>query len=222
MSAPAQRRQRARARTRAAPRPTHPPTSSPPCAAPCSWFLQHDEALPAALRQEALSWGLAADEFVETNGWPPQLYVREARRMRGAYVFTQMDRQFNLTKNDSIGLFSYNIDSHNAQRYAVPGGAPRVLNEGDFELYGGPPGQIPYRVITPQRSEATNVLAPVPLSATHMGYGTLRLEPQYMIIGQSAGVAVAQALRGGARAVQDVDIAALQARLRELGQLIDL
>ena len=200
--------------------PPHPPPPPPPH---CSWFLQHDESLPAALRQEALSWGLAADEFTETDGWPPQLYVREARRMRGAYVFTQMDRQFNLTKPDSIGLFSYNIDSHNAQRYAAPaGGALHVLNEGDFELYGGPPGQIPYRVITPQRSEATNVLAPVPLSATHMGYGTLRLEPQYMIIGQSAGVAVAQALRSGAQAVQDVDIATLQARLRELGQLIDL
>jgi hypothetical protein len=98
----------------------------------------------------------------------------------------------------------------------------RVLNEGDFELYGGPPGQIPYRVITPLRSEATNLLAPVPLSATHMGYGTLRLEPQYMIIGQSAGVALAQARKAGNQAVQDVDIGVLQARLRTLGQLIDL
>jgi hypothetical protein len=186
------------------------------------WFLQHDPALPAELRREALSWGLAADEFTETGGWPPQLYVREGRRMRGAYVFTQMDRQYNLTKPDSIGLFSYNIDSHNVQRYAVGGGKLRVLNEGDFELYGGPLGQIPYRVITPVRAEATNLLAPVPLSATHMGYGTLRLEPQYMIIGQSAGVAVAQALRSGAQDVQDVDVAVLQARLRELGQIIDL
>ncbi len=137
-------------------------------------------------------------------------------------MFTQMDRQYNLTKPDSIGLFSYNIDSHNVQRYAAAGGALRVLNEGDFELYGGPLGQIPYRVITPVRAEATNLLAPVPLSATHMGYGTLRLEPQYMIIGQSAGVAVAQALRSGAQNVQDVDVAVLQARLRELGQIIDL
>ena len=142
--------------------------------------------------------------------------------MRGAYVFTQMDRQYNLTKPDSIGLFSYNIDSHNGQRNVVPGGELRVLNEGDFELYGGPLGQIPYRVITPQRSQATNLLAPVPLSSTHMGYGTLRLEPQYMIIGQSAGVAVAQAFKSGAQAVQDVDIGVLQARLRALGQLIDI
>jgi hypothetical protein len=97
-----------------------------------------------------------------------------------------------------------------------------VLNEGDFELYGGPPGQIPYRVITPVRAEATNLLAPVPLSATHMGYGTLRLEPQYMIIGQSAGIALAQALKNGRQAVQDVDIAVLQARLRAVGQKIDM
>lgn len=168
------------------------------------WFLQHDEALPQALREDAASWGLAADEFVETDNWPPQLYVREARRMRGAYVFSQMDRQFNLTKEDSIGLFSCafaageggggrlqagirpvprtphharptplparladNIDSHHAQRYAVANASGlRVLNEGDFELFGGPPGQIPYRVITPVRSEATNLLAPVPLSAS--------------------------------------------------------
>ena len=199
---------------------SNPSHACPP--PPPSWFLQHDEALPAELRREAQSWGLAADEFTETAGWPPQLYVREARRMRGAYVFTQMDRQYNLTKPDSIGLFSYNIDSHNGQRNAAPGGKVRVLNEGDFELYGGPLGQIPYRVITPQRSQATNLLAPVPLSSTHMGYGTLRLEPQYMIIGQSAGVAVAQALHSGAQAVQDVDIGVLQARLRALGQLIDI
>jgi hypothetical protein len=185
------------------------------------WFLQHDEALPRALRDSALSWGLAADEFVETDNWPPQLYIREARRMRGAYVFTQMDREHNLTKPDSIGLFSYNIDSHHAQRYAAPNGTLRVLNEGDFELYGGPPGQIPYRCITPQRADAVNVLAPVPLSATHMGYGTLRLEPQYMIIGQSAGVAIAQALKNGNEAVQDIDIATLQKRLRALGQKLE-
>ena len=89
-------------------------------------------------------------------------------------------------------------------------------------VYGGPPGQIPYRCITPVRTEATNVLAPVPLSASHMGYGTLRLEPQYMIIGQSAGIALAQAFKNGKQAVQDLDLQILQARLRAVGQKIDL
>jgi FAD dependent oxidoreductase len=124
-------------------------------------FLQTDPALPEQLRQEASAWGLCADEFLETNGWPAQLYVREARRLRGEYVFNQADRQYNLTKADSIGLFSYNIDSHHAQRYVSSTGSRRVLNEGDFELYGGPMGQIPFRSIIPRRAEATNLLAPV-------------------------------------------------------------
>lgn len=139
--------------------------------------------------------------------------------MRGEYVFRQQDRQFNLSKPDSIGLFSYNIDSHNTQRYAV--NAMQPLNEGDFEMFGGPLGQIPYRVLTPLKAECTNLLAPVPLSATHMGYGTLRLEPQFMILGQSCGVALAQAHRAR-QAVQDIDIGELQTRLRQLGQKIDL
>ena len=120
-----------------------------------------------------------------------------------------------------MGLFSYNIDSHNNARFVdALGGA---LNEGDFELYGGPDGQMPYRVMLPRRAEAAgaNVLAPVPLSASHMGYGCLRLEPQLMMLGQAAGVAAAQALADGV-AVQEVDIARLQARLRALGAKIDL
>lgn len=114
---------------------------------------------------------------------------------------------------------SYNIDTHNAQRF--PQGT-FVRNEGDVEMFGDlGPGQMPYRIIVPKRSEATNVLAPVPTSASHLGYGTIRLEPQFMILGQSAGVAAAQAIKAGV-AVQDVDVPTLQARLRALGQLIDM
>ena len=185
------------------------------------WFLQHDAAVPAAVREEALSWGLAADEFVGSGNWPPQLYVREGRRLVGEYVFRQQDRQTDVRKNDSVGLFSYNIDSHNAQRYADAQGL--ALNEGDFELYGGPLGQMPLRAMLPRRGEAggANLLAVVPLSASHMGYGCLRLEPQLMILGQAAGVAAAQAIAAGV-AVQDLDVPALQARLRALGAKIDL
>ena len=139
----------------------------------------------------------------------------------GDFVFTQRDRQTDIRKNDSVGLFSYNIDSHNNARFVDALGGAR--NEGDFELFGGPDGQMPYRVMLPRRAEAAgaNVLAPVPLSASHMGYGCLRLEPQLMMLGQAAGVAAAQALADGV-AVQEVDIARLQARLRALGAKIDL
>lgn len=183
------------------------------------WFLQTDAGVPPPVQAEARTWGLAADEFVATGGVPPQLYVREGRRLVGDFVFTQRDRQTNVSKADSIGLFSYNIDSHHAQRYVdARGGA---MNEGDFELYGGPLGQIPYRALLPPRGSVGNVLAPVPLSASHMGYGCLRLEPQLMVIGQAAGVAAAHAVSAGVD-VQDVDVPALQARLRALGAKVDL
>ena len=187
------------------------------------WFLQHDPDVPASVAAEAREWGLAADEFRATANWPPQLYVREGRRLIGDFVFRQQDRQTDIRKNDSIGLFSYQIDSHNAHRYVSPTPPHGALNEGDFELYGGPLGQMPYRVMLPARAEAAgaNVLAPVPLSASHMGYGCLRVEPQLMILGQAAGVAAAHAI-ADAVAVQDVDVGKLQARLRALGAKIDL
>ena len=187
------------------------------------WFLQHDPDVPAPVAAEAREWGLAADEFKATANWPPQLYVREGRRLVGDFVFRQQDRQTDIRKNDSIGLFSYQIDSHNAQRYVSPTPPHGALNEGDFELFGGPLGQMPYRVMVPARAEAAgaNVLAPVPLSASHMGYGCLRVEPTLMVLGQAAGVAAAHAIAEGAD-VQDVDVGRLQARLRALGAKIDL
>jgi hypothetical protein len=199
-----------------------PPPPPPPLAA-CThtqgffYFLANDDSVNPSLRKGMQSWGLSADEFTDNDFWPFQLYVREARRMVSDFVFTQHDREFNLTKPDSIGLFSYNIDTHNAQR--IPQGT-YVRNEGDVEMYGSlGPGQIPYRVLVPKRAEATNLLAPVPCSASHIGFGTIRLEPQWMIVGQSAGVAAAQALSAGV-AVQDLDVGKLQARLTALGQIL--
>ena len=183
------------------------------------YFLASDASVPAAVRKEAASWGLTKDEFVDNGNWPYQVYVREGRRMVGEFVFTQADREFNLRKPDSIGLFSYNIDTHHAQR--IPQGA-YVLNDGDVEaLSAKGPGQMPYRMLLPKRTEVTNLLAPVPCSASHIGYGAIRLEPQFMILGQSAGVAAAHAIATGV-AVQDVDVPTLQARLRALGQRLDL
>ena len=121
-----------------------------------------------------------------------QLYIREGRRMVGEYVMRQSDLQTERTKSDSIGMGSYNSDSHNIQRVAMPDGT--VKNEGDVQV-PVEPYEIAYRSITPKRSEAENLLVPVCLSASHAAYSSVRMEPQYMIIGQAAGVAAALAIR---------------------------
>jgi hypothetical protein len=138
------------------------------------------------------------------------LYVREARRMVGEYVMSQKDIQTDLTKPDSIGMGSYNSDSHNVQRRPAEDGAA-VENEGDMQV-SVTPYEIPYRLILPKRAQATNLLVPVCFSATHVAYSTLRMEPQYMIVGQAAGVAAKIAI-DGQLAVQDVDPRALSAKL---------
>lgn len=175
------------------------------------YFLATDARVPAALAAEMNAWGLCADEFADADHWPYQLYVREARRMVGEYVMSQKDIQTELTKADAIGMGSYNSDSHNVQRRPTPDGRA-VENEGDMQV-PVTPYQIPYRVMLPQRAEATNLLVPVCFSATHVAYSTLRMEPQYMIIGQAAGVAAKLAVARRV-AVQRIDTEALRARLR--------
>jgi hypothetical protein len=175
------------------------------------YFLANDPQVPPALRAEVATFGPSADEFVDTDHWPHQLYVREARRMIGEYVMTQKDIQSERTKPDSIGMGSYNSDSHNVQRRPTADGGA-VENEGDMQV-PVTPYQIPYRVMLPKRAQATNLLVPVCFSATHVAYSTLRMEPQYMIIGHAAGVAAKMAITGGL-AVQDVDPRALAAKLR--------
>jgi hypothetical protein len=174
------------------------------------YFLANDLQVPDVLRREVSQWGLAKDEFVENHNWPHQLYVREARRMVGEYVMTQKDIQTELAKADTIGMGSYNSDSHNVQRIPSPDGA--VENEGDMQV-PVTPYQIPYRVVLPKRQQVINLLVPVCFSASHVAYSTLRMEPQYMIIGQAAGVAAKLAVERGV-SVQDVDVPALQARLK--------
>ncbi|MCX8130494.1 MAG: FAD-dependent oxidoreductase [Clostridia bacterium] len=173
------------------------------------YFLANDSQVPKELRQDASKWGLAKDEFKDNNNWPYQLYIREAKRMTGEYVMTQNDIQKNLTKSDSVGMGSYNSDSHNVQRYATSTG--HVLNEGDMQVKVNP-YQIPYRVMLPKRSEVTNILVPVCFSASHVAYSTLRMEPQYMIMGHAAGIAARLAIDGNC-SVQDIKISALQQKL---------
>ena len=181
------------------------------------WFLAHDARVPPSLQKEANEWGLAKDEFLDTGHWPNQLYIREARRMVGEYVMRQQDVQTELTKPDPIGMGSYNSDSHNVQRVVNQDGF--VRNEGDMQV-AVEPYQIPYRVLVPKRNEAQNLLVPVCFSASHVAYSTLRMEPQYMILGQAAGVAAAMAIRGGL-AVQDIDTARLARTLVEHGAILE-
>ena len=169
------------------------------------YFLAHDPHVPKPLQQDLNRWGLAKDEFQDTDHWPHHLYIREARRMVGDFVMTQKDEQTDLTKPDAIGIGSYENDSHNVQRYVTTQGT--VQNEGDMQIPVRP-YQIPYRVMLPKRTEAANLLVPVCVSASHVAHSSLRVEPQYMIMGQAAGVAAWLAIRNRVP-VQDVDTQAL-------------
>lgn len=180
------------------------------------YFLAHDPTVPKHIQEEINRWGLARDEFADTDHWPHQLYVREARRMVGQYFMIQADLETSRTKFDSIGMGSYNLDSHHVQRIESPAGT--VLNEGNTN-FPIRPYQIPYRAILPQREECGNVLSTVCMSASHAAYSSIRMEPQYMILGQAAGVAAAMAAKGR-HAVHEVDIGLLQARLLEQKQIL--
>jgi hypothetical protein len=182
------------------------------------WFLANDPRVPAELRAQASAYGLAKDEFRDNGNWPYALYVREARRMVGEYVMRQEDCAKALKKPDSIGMGAFILDSHAVQR--LVDGEGNVIDEGNFDI-GIRPYQIPYRCVTPKRAECENLLVPVALSASHVTYGSIRMEPQFMIIGHSCGVAAAMAIKAGS-AVQAVDVAALQAHLREQKQVLEL
>jgi hypothetical protein len=181
------------------------------------YFLANDPRVPPALQAEAREWGLAKDEFADTGHWPHQLYVREARRMVGGFVATQKDLQTERTKPDVIGMGSYNSDSHNVQRHVSAEGF--VVNEGNVEV-PVQPYQIPYRVLLPKESEVVNLLVPVCFSASHVAYSSLRMEPQYMILGHAAGVAAALAVQKGV-SVQAVPLTDLQKTLLDEGGIFE-
>ena len=181
------------------------------------WFLANDPRVPAGIRAQTSAWGLARDEFTATGGWAPQLYVREARRMLAGYVMTEHDCRGDRTAPDSIGLASYTIDSHSTQRVVVNGA---VRDEGWLQVE--PPGPYPvsYRSIVPREAECANLLVPVCLAASHSGYGSIRMEPVFMILGQSAGTAAVLAIEAGT-SVQRIAYPALRARLTRDGQVLD-
>jgi hypothetical protein len=181
------------------------------------WSLAHHPRVPKKIRDHFQRFGPAKDEFQSHGHWPHQLYVREARRMVSDYVMTQHDCQGRREVDDAIGLAAYTMDSHHTQRYVDEHG--HVRNEGDVEIGGFPPYPISYRSIRPKKSECKNLLVPICLSASHIAYGSIRMEPVFMVLGQSAAMAAVQAIEKKI-AVQDIDIDELQKRLLADGQVL--
>jgi hypothetical protein len=177
------------------------------------YFLANDKQVPAELQERVRSFGLDPHEFKETGNWPHQLYIREGRRMVTDYIVTQEDCESRRVAEDSVGLASYAMDSHFCQRVVVEeNGRLTVRNEGGFGKACPKPYPVSYRAIVPKRDECANLLVPVCLSSSHVAYGSIRMEPVFMILGQSAGAAAVLAIQHN-RSVQDVDYAQLRERL---------
>ena len=174
------------------------------------WTLVNHQRVPESVRQRFQVLGLAKNEFVDNDNWPHQLYVREARRMVSNYVITEHNCTGKRTVSDSVGLGAYGMDSHNTQRYVDEQG--RVCNEGDVRVGGFSPYPISYRSIVPKAAECTNLLVSVCVSASHIAYGSIRMEPVFMVLGQSAATAACLSIDSDVP-IQKVDVEKLQARL---------
>jgi hypothetical protein len=181
------------------------------------WTYAHHPRVPEKMRAAFQKLGLAKDEFADNGNWPRQLYVREARRMIGDYVMTEKNCKRQEVVEDSVGMGAYNMDSHNIQRYVTKEGY--VRNEGDVQV-GSRPYPVSYRSIRPKAAECSNLLVPVCLSASHIAYGSIRMEPVFMVLGQSAGTAASHAIDENTT-VQGIDLAKLKARLLKDGQMLD-
>ena len=181
------------------------------------YFVSTDPRVPADVRAKMARYGLPRDEFKDNGGWPHQIYVREARRMIGSYVMTENELRKKKPTPDSVGMGSYTIDSHNIQRYITPEGF--VQNEGDIGVSTGGPYEIALGSLLPKRAEAENLVVPVCVSSSHIAFGSIRMEPVFMILGQSAVTAAALAIEAGG-AVQDVPYAKIRERLLRDGQIL--
>ena len=182
------------------------------------YFIANDPRVPEDVRTAMARWGLAKDEFVDNGHWPHQLYVREARRMVGRFVMTEHELLGKRPTPEPVGMGSYGIDSHNVQRYITPEGY--VQNEGDIGVPTNGPYQIAFGSLVPKRGQAENLLVPVAVSSSHIAYGSIRMEPVFMILGQSAATAAALAI-DGALPVQDVPYDRLRRRLLADGQVLE-
>lgn len=187
------------------------------------YFLCNDPRVPEDVRKRMSEWGLAKDEFADNGHWPHQIYVREARRMVSDFVMTELHLRKIKETPRSIGMGSYNMDSHNVQRYVArdENGKAYVLNEGDIQINPGGPYQISYGSIVPKSEECQNLLVPVCVSSSHIAFGSIRMEPVFMILGQSAATAAVFAIEDEV-SVQEVPYDKLASRLSEDGQVLEL
>lgn len=181
------------------------------------YFLATSPRVPENIRQEMQSWGPAKDEFTDTGHWPHQLYIREARRMVSDNVMTEHHCRGKVKAEDSVGLAAYTMDSHNCRRIVRDG---RVENEGDVQVGGFPPYPISYRALVPKAGECENLLVSVCLSASHIAYGSIRMEPVFMVLGQSAATAAALAIDAN-QPVQRVEYRKLRESLLAQQQLLE-
>jgi hypothetical protein len=182
------------------------------------YFIANDPRVPKDTQARMRRWGLPKDEFTDNGGWPHQIYVREARRLTGSYVMTENDLLKKRPTPQSVGMGSYGIDSHNVQRYLTPEGA--VQNEGDIGVGLKAPYEIAYGALVPKQGQADNLLVPVCVSSSHIAFGSIRMEPVFMILGQSAATAAALSI-DSQRAVQEVDFPQLRERLLRDGQVLE-
>ena len=186
------------------------------------YFLSNDPRVPEKIRTRYATWGLASDEFKDNGNWPHQIYVREARRMVSDVVVNENHLTRKIPTPRSVGMGSYNMDSHHTQRYVArdADGKAYARNEGDIQLSPGGPYPIDYGALVPRKAECENLVVPVCVSCSHIAYGSIRMEPVFMVLGQSAATAAVLALDAG-QAVQDVPYEALRARLLADGQVLE-
>jgi hypothetical protein len=183
------------------------------------YYVANDPRVPKETQDEFKKWGLAKDEFTDNGNWPHQIYVREARRMVGKYVMTENELLQKRPTPESVGMGSYTIDSHNIQRYVDENG--HVQNEGDVGVPLPQPYEISYGSLVPKADEIQNLVVPVAVSASHIAFGSIRMEPVFMILGQSAATAAVMALEEGI-SVQDLPYSSLRTKLLEDGQVLTL
>lgn len=183
------------------------------------YFTATSPRVPKDIQEKFNTWGLAKDEFTDNGNWPHQIYVREARRMIGEYVMTEHDCLDKKETPQSVGMGSYTLDSHNVQRYIKPDGF--VQNEGDIGVHPKEPYEISYGSLVPKKEQCENLLVPVCLSASHIAFGSIRMEPVFMVLGQSAATAAVMANQQGI-AVQDIKYDELREKLLEDKQVLEM